>query len=572
VSSLADNLLPGNPDESLARFSEVVVTDHGVAMPVTALDQLLASLTRQFVSSRKEQTIVVLLPRGKHDTALLLGISSQLLCRRAPCHLDGPVTVIASDVDLIGRLRALGVAGRRRIGLHEGNPLNAHRVRGDGTLQPAYGHEVGDVNRSFLYLNSRVRWPELHWAERGLAVIDGTSITSPDSRMAAVKWAQKYAWTIIVIGDLGDEQLVASIREQSSDPVVLSFTWSDLSQLAYEMGTTPPVDSALSSAILLHRAPPTIRFEVVKNDIIDQALLDGFTALARTPPGPLPYQVSKPATLIRVGSRLAAHDSDYRVAATQDPSNLVMSPWVMLRSLDRRFDPPSGWRSWGTAQWGALVTASRALWTEIERSQPKLQQLWMLLERLGREDSNSRIVIRNPNRAAATALRVSLTHERRTDAQVETWDSVSDRVEFARFSDRFSWSEDRIEILTGAPPPRSLPLLVGGEAREIYLMVYRPEAVALQRLSQRWTTQLEAWRVEAEGRLGFESAHVTENPVPEQLVSTVVPRTDATRFNLPDLSLETMIEKAFSEMDERDVTGTSGQVISIGERRSLIPY
>jgi hypothetical protein len=570
VSTLVDTLVPASSDESLTRFAEIAIVDGGVRVRVTALDQLLASLTRRMLADGGEQTSIVLLPRGRQEVALLLGISSQILCRRPPAHLLGPVTVIASDVDLIGRLQALGVDGYRRIGLHEGNPLNAYRVRTDGTLHPAHGHELGDPDRSLLYLNTRIRWPDLD-ARRGLAVVDGTSITSPDSRLAAMKWADKHAEAIVVIGDLGDRQLVECVEQQRIAPLVLPMTWDDLSQLADELGTRDPAPSTLSTALLLRRRAPEVQLDLVEDPDIEEALLDGFEVLARTPVGPLPYAVSGPAALIRAGSRLLAHPEDYRTAAALDPANTVQSPRVLLRSLDRPFNPPPGWHTWRTAHWGRLVTSARSLWSVLEQRQPKLDRLWMLLERMGRDEEDTPIVIRCPSRAGATALYATLTHPRRTEAQVLTWEAICHRVVLARFADRLPWSGNTTEILSGSPPPGSFSLMVGGEATTIHVLVYRPEARGLVRLAEQWASQTQEWREEAARRLGYDVGGRTECPVPAPASPGGRPMIDPERFAIPSLSLGEILDRAMEGIDEREVETASGRLISVGAQRTLTP-
>jgi hypothetical protein len=90
MTSLCDVLVPGDADESLASFADVVVTESGARVPITAVDQVLAALVRRLVRLGGDQAAVIQLPRGGHEAALLLGISSQILCRRLPACLTGP--------------------------------------------------------------------------------------------------------------------------------------------------------------------------------------------------------------------------------------------------------------------------------------------------------------------------------------------------------------------------------------------------------------------------------------------------------------------------------------------------
>lgn len=560
MTALFERLLPPDMDNDLCCFGDLVVTDAGASVPVSAVDQLLASLTRRLVADTGDRTAVVLLPRGRHETALLLGIATQILCRRPQRSLRGPVTVIARDLDLTARLRALGVIGGRRMGLRDGNPLNAHRVRGDGRLVAVHGPYPGDIDDALLYLNTRVGWPCLPTSSRGIAIIDATTVTSPDARERALEWADKHARVVVVIGDLGDPYLVGVVSERRTNPIVVPVTWEDLADIAAELGTRRPQASLLSSAPLLLRGAPSVTILHVDDAEINSALRDAFRALVVTPAGPFPFEVAQPAALINTGGRLLAHPDDYRPLAAMDPR--VSSPTVLLRRIEQPFtNAPPAWRTWRTVHWGTLVYAARALWRRLDETQPKLDALWTLLERLDRRGGDTPIVIRSSNRATAAALATTLTHERRTPQQEALWNRVGPRVRCARFRDHYPWNEPTIDILAGSPPPDEFGLLTTGESSEIHILAYTPEIAALNRAAARWSHQIDEWRRRSAGAFGATVSTSTPAPVSGTAPGQTEPAGTAT-LAIPDRSLADVFAEVTAALDERPVE-------TVGDRRPL---
>jgi len=123
LASVVDALLPNSTDRPLDEIANATFLDSGVEVSVSPVDQLMLAFTRRVLAERRlGGTAVIQLPRARHRAALLLAITSHLLCRQPPVRFCGPVVLIGFDVDLAGQLRELGVQHYRRMGLAAGNP------------------------------------------------------------------------------------------------------------------------------------------------------------------------------------------------------------------------------------------------------------------------------------------------------------------------------------------------------------------------------------------------------------------------------------------------------------------
>ncbi|MGH8979438.1 MAG: hypothetical protein ACRDWE_00250, partial [Acidimicrobiales bacterium] len=109
-----DALLPDGTDASLEELAFVVFSDGPIRVPTSPLDLLAVAFARRLLSDPVlGNSGVIQLPRSRQRSALLLAILSQLLCRRAPARLDGPVVYIGFDVDVGAQLWSLSVETRR---------------------------------------------------------------------------------------------------------------------------------------------------------------------------------------------------------------------------------------------------------------------------------------------------------------------------------------------------------------------------------------------------------------------------------------------------------------------------
>ena len=400
--SIVSALLSNVSDPALEELANATFIDNGVSVRVSPVDQLLMAFARRLLTDPSlGGTGVVQLPRSKHRSALLLAITSHLLCRRPPAGLGGPVVLIGLDVDLATQLRSLSVANHRRMGLSAGNPLSAHRLTRMGDLMPVIGSDVGPTNTSLVYFNTRNGRPTMD-CRPPLVILDATSVNAPSARARAIEWAlDHHAAAIIAVGDIGDDSLIETVSAASVVPTVLAVNEAITQALVDELGRGERTLSTLSSMAVLWRIPPQVHLHRAGDDETNEAVTKAFGTLAFKPAGPLPVELELPLNLLRNGTRLAARVNDYRTACTNNPRPGEMP---LLRMLERSTTMPAAWRHWETANLGALKTAVKHLWRELETDNPKLRELWRVLERLHREGVES-VVIRCHSRAAAEATR-----------------------------------------------------------------------------------------------------------------------------------------------------------------------
>jgi fermentation-respiration switch protein FrsA (DUF1100 family) len=217
---------------------------------------------------------------------------------------------------------------------------------------------------------------------------------------------------------------------------------------------------------------------------------------------------------------------------------------------------PKEWNSWKTARWGALRNAVATLWQALEADTPKLKSLWSVLDSMDRE-TEGRILIRAHSRAAAIATQTSLSSGDRTPIQVEVWDRISGRVEFSTFKDRFPACAFEAQILTGAPPPWLLSLLLGIEAEVTHVLLYEAEEASLRRQAEAWASTLTGWQKAACRTLGA----ALETPLPEQ--SPLELDRSRSRLELPGLSLAEVLDAAAQAMDPEE-EGASVSLLAAG--------
>jgi hypothetical protein len=224
----------------------------------------------------------------------------------------------------------------------------------------------------------------------------------------------------------------------------------------------------------------------------------------------------------------------------------------IVRHLDSlSFNVPGAWRSWGTARLGSLKVGVKTLWNEIEQDNPKLIELWRALEQIDRSNSDALILIRCHSRAATEATRSSLSSGDRTDPQIDLWGRITERVHFSTFKDRFPANEFDVQILTGAPPPWLLSILLGIEAVETRVLAYTVEELLLRSQFQRWTQRIVGWRTAAARTLAVASPPPLISPItgPED----TAPERASAALRVPGLSLAEVLDRAADGIDVSDV-------------------
>lgn len=537
-----DALIPASPDPAFESLIKMQLIDGSAAVALSGVDQAIASLVRNSLNKNEPSALLIQVPRGAHETALLCGITAQLLCRQLPAGLDGPVTVISRDLDSLSRLRSLNIRGSRRMGLSEGNPLSCYRIRRDGTVQPAHGSYVGDLNHALLFLNTRVGWPLMFETKSGVVVVDLAAIKNPEARDKAIKWARDHGSRLIVcISDLGDQVAHLQIKNHYPDPLVVPFSWEDLVEIEHCLGSGNVTTSPLSSAVLLTRKAPTATLVPVDDPDIDDALQQAFRALAAMPKNDeLPTMVQTAQRLVRNGIRLISSPEDYNRAASCDPSPMVSSAVVGLRRLERgQFQPTSHeWSTWGTVHWGPLLTATRALWNHLSKRQPKLEALWRTLETVART-SEAPITIRCASRASAVAVRQTIENDT-NPARADLWNRIRSRSSIIRFDDRLPWSSVGTQILACAPRPDWLPSLLSGEHTDLQILAYRAELGGLRRLLETWELDVNAWRTALWEHL--ESIPMQLSALHLDIPESATPSGPSSPLMLPDVDLMAILD------------------------------
>jgi hypothetical protein len=565
-ASIVDALLPNKSDTALDELANATFMDNGVPVRVSPVDQLLMAFARRLLTDPSLGGAgVVQLPRSKHRSALLLAITSHLLCRQSPAMLAGPVVLIGLDVDLATQLRSLSVANHRRMGLSTGNPLSAHRLTRMGDLMPVVGSDVGSTNSSLIYFNTRNGRPTLD-CRPPLVILDATSVNTPSARANAIQWAlDHHAAAIIAVGDIGDDSLIQTVSDAAVVPTVLAINETITQALVDDLGRGERSVSTLSSMGVLWRTPPAVDLHRAGDAETNDAVTKAFGTLAFKPAGPLPVELKVPLNLLRNGTRLAARVNDYRNACTNNPRPGEMP---IMRILERSTTMPAAWRHWETANLGSLKSAVKHLWRELEAGNPKLRELWRVLEHLHRDGVES-VVIRCHSRAAAEATRTSLGSGDRRPEQEQLWELIGESVTITTYKERFPAGSFDAQILTGAPPPWMLSILVGIEAAETHVLVYEAEEAMLRRQARRWADGCGAWQRTACRTFGTPASAPVISPVPAP-VAAATPTT-LRPLNVPGLSLADVLDTAAELLDPPERSPDPTSTVFTGSSKSCVP-
>ncbi|HET9733524.1 MAG TPA: hypothetical protein VFP54_12695 [Acidimicrobiales bacterium] len=569
VGSIVDVLLPNCTDAALDEIANTTFIDAGVPVTVTGVDQMLAALTRRLLAERALGGVaVVQLPRCRHRGALLLTVSCHLLCRQQPRTLTGPAVLVGFDVDLADQLRTLSVRNYRQMGLYSGNPLRAHRLTRDGSIDPIVG-ERSNVNGALVYYNTRIGAPAISTAAP-LAVIDATSIAGPDGRARALRWAADAgAAATVIVADLGDDSVTDLVTSLGHVPLIVTVTDTEAADLLATLGPVPSVHSTLSSAHLLGWATPPVIVHPVGGTDLNEHVSRAWAALAHKPGGPLPGEVDLCARLLRNGTRLAARVDAYRSACTNNSRPGESPSRAVLRRLaGTHLRGEGAWRPWATGRWGALHHSVLALWEILEADNPKIAALWRTLEDVTRA-TEGEVLIRCHSRAGAEATLATLRDGPHTPAQEELWAKVCDRVTVATFKERYPARSFAVQILIGAPPPWLFSLFVGAEAAETHVLAYDAEAEVLRYAGNRWAVQLNGWRDAAARTLGAAPLPPLASPIPDPNPDPAA-RPAGWRSRpereTPDLSLAGVLDQAASVLDHLEDPSSSGRAVGPGAR------
>jgi hypothetical protein len=567
---LVETLLPSTSSAALDALSATVFSDGAIDVAVSPVDQLATAFLRKMIDEpHLGGAGVIELPRWDQRAAVFLAICTQILLRQNRTADAGPVVLVSSDLKLAEQLRTMSVRNHRRMGLADGNPLSAHRLTRAGALQPLLGNRVCPVSSALIYYNTRVGSPVLACV-RPVVIIDGTTVKSPDARLRAARWAKDHgAVTTIMVGDVGDAFLRDSLIAVGHEPVELIALPDVIASLEFNLGRRPATASPLASMPAMWHAPTVVGTHVVDAPEINSAIERCYRALAAKPAGEPPYELDNPLKLFRNGTRLAASVADYKAACANNirPGE---GPVALLRRLDKLADRFVGpWRSWGVSHWGTLRTSVRSMWEVLERSNPKVNGLWSVLDRESRARPG-RILIRCHSRAAAEATRLTLSSGPRSDDQIALWSVISDRVTVARFTERFPAGHFATQILTGAPPPWHFSTLTGIEADATIVIVYRAELDRLEHQSDRWAYIAEQRRQAACKALGATRPAPVAGPVRHDTTSASAGSmtADLSTFTL---SLAEILDRAGSLIDAPERPASDATTATIGGSRECVP-
>lgn len=568
---LTSLLLPETPDPALDCLASSTFIDGVVAVPVSAVDQLLVAYIRRLVCEAPAGSVaVVQLPRARHRIAVTLAICMHLL-RLKENLLAGPVVLAAQDVDMTGQLRTLKMRNYGSISFGRDNPLSAQRLSRTGGLAPLVGSTPGPTNSSLIYYSTRVGNPRLR-CNPPLVVIDATSITNRDSRARILDWASNHsAAATVIVGDIGDEALVQTVAAAGHTPLVLPVTNAEVTALVYDLNRQEPVPSPLSSMwILWQDGLPPLSVHRAGDAELNTAIARGFACLATRPDGPMPLPLDYPSKLLNAGTRLAATVSDYRRACAS--ANRPGEGPGGLRNVLKRLNfsgPPGPWQAWGVARWGELKIAVETLWRQLDEDNPKLCLIWEMLDRAHR-NGVGQILIRCHSKAAVAATKASLTGEGRTDAQIALWERLDTRVEITTFATRYPPGHADVQILTGNPPPWQFSLLFGGEASATWLLAYDAEQTFLRRQLCHWQDIIDTWRRTTFRALGAADPVPVTAPITD--AETASAPSDPPELRLPGLSILDVLNRANTAIDTPSIIGAAPRGWhGSGTTRSCVP-
>lgn len=482
-----DVLVPATPDGEMGRLLDLKLRDGKVNFQPGPLDQAILGATtwfvRRAVRGDRDQALVVQLPRGQHDVAMLIGFAVQLLRLHA---LDrgrgtaeafrGSVLMSAMDTGVQARLDTLGLPGTPLNGLAAA--LKVCRVRADGRLVTDEGSTVPfrPGRARMLYHNTRVGWPTLTREGDGFAVVDRTSIGNPDTYSHALRWASDHGvrrW--IVVADLADEEAVRRLEDQGIQATVLPVVAETIDALQRNLGTSDTF-TLLSTNAIAWQPRPDVRVEQCEATELDKLLRHsyGLLARARQIDAEFPPQLVSVARLLAGVSRCADRVLSYNQAAVEDhrARSLKSEANVLARRGDR-FSGGAKFRVFGQTSWAQLRDSALQAYRLLQEQEPKYHQLIGLIDLLLREQDEP-IRIRTASRAAARGLTATLRDEH------PAW-LHGERVTVLPWSQVMPWATGPITDVLVAPPPRyRAGLLFSGESTRRFVLAY-PSEVALLR-------------------------------------------------------------------------------------------
>jgi hypothetical protein len=541
-----DTLVPADPipQDLLQRLRALGIADAGQRVVLGPLDEATLNLVRRVLTTT-DRNLHLELPRGRHDVAVMLGAYLQLMRLVAQRQgqfgreaFRGAVSVIGLNTNLTERLRAIKID---RVSLSEA--LCAQRIRADGTVTDLRGNVARANTRpdALLYLNTSLGWPVLPGVHVGVAIIDRTSFSNPETLSRALAWAERHAAKQVIV--------VTNLGEPAPPPLTdgerwLRWAWTPglRDDVLYELGDEDPCGPLSTNSLLRvpARQPGTAIYTAPKLSQLRRTCLRGIAA-ARRLNQPFPRPVAEVVQLVNLLGCLWGSVESANVFASMEPRGTTINTLARSLRQARGEDLRGPWGVFRETQWADLRTAALGLTDLLTEYNPRLDVLRFLLEWAAANRPDARVLIRTNSRAAANALTRDLGAGRPDlTGACGGLGAEADgaRVSVLPFSDRLPWaSTPTLQFHLGVPPPWRRSALLSGEAGEHILVVDRDE--------QRWlNTILGATDDELTAKLSAAAETLKLGALP-------TPQLPAARIVLGPLNIDS---RGADEADEAPVT------------------
>lgn len=505
-----DDLVPAVPDASdlLERLRRLRLTDDAHIVDLGPLDEATLNLVRRVLTTTTND-LSLELPRGRHDTAVLLGVYVQLMRLGArirhefgPEAFEGPVIVVGRNTNMTDRLRRIKI-GEENLSA----ALQAQRVRANGSVidLPGLVTPAKAWKNGLFYLNTSLGWPSLGRIQPGVVIIDRTSFSNPEALDRALAWSEAHAVRrVIVVNDLGDPR-----SNDLGTQRWIRWCWTPglRCDVLRELGSRPARGPLSTNSLLA--APPrrvgVAEYQAPEMTRLRRACLRGIAAARRTSQ-PFPKIVSDTIRLVNTlnglwGSTRAANEhSVHHVRG--------VSTAALRRTIQERGDDElrgGQWSAFRDTDWPDLRRDTLALADLLDEFNPRFEMLCELLNWARANRPRSRIVIRTYSRYAANALLAELSDARPDlDEQLSDGDPANALIAVVPYSHRFPWTVGpAVQLHPGVPTPWLRSTLVSGETNENVIVADTDDKRWLDTmiglLNHEWTSTLDS----AAGRLSL---------------------------------------------------------------------
>ncbi len=482
-----DDLVPAAEDRFpvLSVVCSAPITDAGTTVHLGAIDQSCAGLIYHFLHTSPGTGLVVQLPRGQNELAVLLGCIIQLV-RLAPrvtgnvdsTSFEGPVVVVGMDTLVHKRLARIRIANQP---LHLA--LSAGRIRSDGKMVDSAGAIRDIVGDELLYLNTRVGWPRLPMGlKAGVVIIDRSTFSSSAILDLALAWATTHhTRQIIVMSEIGDERTVDQTKHLLGNKTCI-WPWTDelISDCLATLGA-PEDTSSLSANELVggRRQLSVIRPSSGAIEDLSAQILQAL-AVAGGMRSDFPPSLRLARRLFNGLIQLWGRLETFNLHAALDHRTSALSSLRYRIESEREPHVDAHWTSYYMARWTDLRLNLMKLYELAEQDNPKFLGLALAIEWIRESDQNAPICIRVPSVSAGLALAddvADLLPEWPIDEKLITWEP---------WGSKLPWSVGEcFELQPSSPPPSRAGSLWTAEASQQVHVLYGFElANVIRRIEQ----------------------------------------------------------------------------------------